>query len=187
MACIPLVALGLACGDGGNVGGIRKVYMIAENDLAPVSGDAGDPVYTTATNGIVDAIGIATGQKFVEIGTIVGRAGLKSNGVFNQQNGSAYNTQEFTLTLAGMTVENRAFVESVFTQPVVIVVRANGSTPQHYAAGLDGQLILSALEAGLGTAEGDLKGYKLTFTGFSEKQIPLVDNLIIPTILSPAS
>ena len=51
MACISLTALPLTCGAEGNMGGLEKVYMLAAKDLAPTTGTAGDPVFTTATNG----------------------------------------------------------------------------------------------------------------------------------------
>ncbi|SFW91351.1 hypothetical protein SAMN05661012_06768, partial [Chitinophaga sancti] len=51
----------------------------------------------------------------------------------------------------------------------------------------NGQMELSALEGGTGTAEADLIGHTLTFTGTDTKLIQQVDSSLIPTITAPAS
>lgn len=185
MACTSLVELPLSCGSEGNMGGVQKLYIIAHKDLAPASGVAGTPIYTTAVNGMIDDIGLVTAKYFVEVGLLKSVAGLKETGVFNEQTGSAYVTQEFTLTLAGITNENRVFVESVFNQPVAIIVQGRSETPKFYAAGLNGLFKISAMEGGTGTAEADLNGYTLTFSGLDTKPVRLVETALITDLLEP--
>lgn len=187
MSCISIEGLSLECGAEGNVGGIERVYMLAAKDLAPTTGTPGDPDYTFATTDVVNAIGVASGKNFVEIGLLKETAGLKETITVNDQTGSAFFNNEFSLTLAGITTENRDFVKSVLQQPVVVIVKTfKESTPQYLVTGLNRQLKLSAGEGGTGIARTDLSGYKLTFSGFSSKAIAIVDNTIMADLLSPA-
>jgi hypothetical protein len=179
MACASLVALPRACGAEGVLGGSEKLYMIAHKDLVVVSGTT---VYTTASNGTVNEIGLASGKTFVEIGLLKSTAGLNLEYTNNPQTGSSYFTNTLTTVLAGMSVENRAFVDSVKNQPVVALLKTR--TGKYFVTGLNGQFEVSAITGGTGVAEGDLNGYNLTFSGIDGFQPFLVDESIIDDLIT---
>jgi len=179
MACSSLTSLPRACGEG-VVGGLEKLYMIAFQDLAPVSGST--EVYSVSTDGIVNEVGLQSGKTFVEVGLLKSTAGLKEALTKNNQTGTSFLTQTFTLVLSNITTTNRTWVESVMDQPVAVLVKSR--TGKFFVAGLNGQFELSALESGTGTAEGDLMGYSLTFSGIDTKLVPQVDDTIITDIIA---
>lgn len=178
MACSSIVALPRVCGAEGVVAGLEELYMIAHTDLATVSGTTN---HTTASNGVVNDIGLDSAKKYVQIGLLKSTAGLNEALTKNAQTGTAFLTQTFTLVLSNLSTENKQFIESVMNQPVSILIKSR--TGKWFVAGLNGQFELSALEGGTGIAEGDLIGYTLTFTGLSTKMIPQVDESIITTLI----
>jgi hypothetical protein len=160
MACSSLVSLPITCGSEGIIAGVSKLYMVAVQDLKPVTGSA--LPYTLATNKIVSTIGLQTAKKFVEIGLIKNTSGINETGVFND-NGTNYSTISLTLQLLGITAENQAFVASVKGQEVAAI--ALDKSGVYYTIGLNGGLKVSALTGGLGVTDSDQKGYSLSFTG----------------------
>ena len=184
MSCSSLLALARECGADGNVGGLEKVYMIAFNDLKPVAGSLTNEVYTISTGGLVSEIGVVTAKEFVEVGLLRSTAGLNSEMTKEASTATRYFTDTFTLVIGGMGTDQATFVNSVLDQPVVVITKSR--TGKFFTAGLNGQLELSALTGGTGTAEGDLQGYTLTFTGISTKLPLQVDPTIIAGLLEPA-
>lgn len=184
MACASLTSLPRACGAEGNVAGLEKLYIISYADLDPSTGTAGDPIYTTAVGGMISDIGLKTGKTYVEIGLAKSTSGIKETLTKNDQNGVSFLTQEITLVLHGLSLENRAFINSVKNQPVSILVRSRMN--KWFVTGLNGQLELSAMEGGTGTAQEDLNGYTLTFSGIDAGLIPQVEQALIATLLPAA-
>lgn len=182
MACDSLVALSRACGSEGLVGGISQAYMIAFADCENV-GSSTD-IYTL-TGGVVSEIGVASGKSFVKVDLLPSSSGLTEELTKNTSTGNSYLTTTFTLVLADLNAANRGFISSVLNQNVVVVTKSR--TGKFYAAGLKGELELSALTGGLGIAEGDAVGHTLTFTGITSLLIPSVDPTLIPTLLIPAT
>jgi len=182
MACSSLVALARACGADGIMGGLEKLYMVAYADTAVPSGATDNKIYTLSAGGLVSAIGLATDKLFVEIGLLKSTAGLKETLTKDTTKGTAFFTQELTVVLSDLSTDNETFVSSVLNQPVVVVLKTR--TNKYYAAGLNGQMELSALDGGTGTAEGDLMGYNLTFSGISTILIPQVDSTIITDLIT---
>jgi hypothetical protein len=180
MACSSLVALARACGADGIMGGLEKLYMVAFADTVVPAGATDNNIYTLSAGGLISAIGLNTGKLFVEIGLLNSSAGLKETLTKDNTKGTAYFTQELTVVLSDLSTDNETFVTSVLRQPVVVVLKTR--TGNYYAAGLNGQLELSALDGGTGTADGDLIGYNLTFSGVSINLIPQVDSTIITTL-----
>jgi len=179
--CPSLVGLVRLCGADGVTAGLEKVYIIAFKDLAPVSGVAGTPIFTTATNGMISDIGLADDKNYVEIGLLKSTSGIDIKSTKNPQNGTAFYTVDFKIVLSDLTVENEAFVNSVFNQPVSIIAKTR--TNKFLVLGLNGQFEVSEVTAGTGTAEGDLVGYNISFSGLSGRLVPSVDPALIPTLL----
>ena len=178
MACSSLVALLRQCGSEGIIGGLEKLYMISYSDLAVVSGTS---IYTTATNGVVNDIGLASGKTFVEIGLLKSSSGLKESLVKENTKGISFFTQEFTLVLGDLTIENRNWVQAVLNQPVAAILKSR--TGKYFAVGLNGQFEISGVESGTGQSESDAFGYNMTFQGLSTSLIPQVDSSLVPDLI----
>lgn len=180
MACSSLVTLLRTCGDAANIAGVDKIYMIAFKDLvSPTTGTT--EVYTTAINGIINNIGLASGKTFVEIQTTRSSAGLSQKFTSDLQKGSSFFTDTFSLTLAGLSVENRAFILSILKQPVAVLIKAR--TGNYFATGLNGQLYAQSIDTGTGTVESDLAGYQIQLSGLSSIPVPLVDATIVSSLI----
>lgn len=147
--------------------------MLAYADLAS---------FTTATNGMVNAITLDASKTFVEVGHLKYSAETKETLSKSLENGTAFYTQTLSLGLADMTVENQTFVKSVLNQPVVALIKTKSGN--YFAYGLNGQLDLSGLEGGTGIKEEDKAGYTLTFTGIDTKLAPKVDSTIVAALLA---
>jgi hypothetical protein len=176
--CSSINALLKQCAPEGVVAGLEAFYIISYADLAPASGTAGSPTYATATNGLVSDIGLKDTKKFVEIALIRSTSGIEEEGKIDLPTNSQWFEQKATLVLSDLTVENRAFVMSVLSQPVAILTRTR--TGKYIVAGLNGLFQLSSVKTGTGLKEGDLTGYTLEFSGIDTKPVMQVD----PTIVS---
>lgn len=181
MACSSLVALPRVCSTDGIVGGLQELHMIAFADLAPVSGST--LTYAQAApGGIVNQIGLQATKKFIKIDILKSTSGLEEVMTKDYQKGSLFFTQKLNLILGGNTVINQAFIQSVLSQPVVIIVKSR--TGLYFVAGLTGQFELDSLTGGSGVAEADLNGFSLGFGGVSTTFAPMVDPTILSTIFA---
>ncbi|RZK46004.1 MAG: hypothetical protein EOO97_00065 [Pedobacter sp.] len=180
MSCISIAARPLACGAEGNMGGLQpKLYMISHQDLGTVSGTT---TYTTSSAGMVNAIGLDASKKYVEVGLLKNTASMAETMTKNQQTASLYFTQTLTMVLGGLSIENRTFIDSVKNQPVSVLIQTRSGS--WYVAGLNGLFELATVEGGTGTAEGDLNGYNLTFTGVDTDMMKLVDPTIVAGLIA---
>ncbi|MBN9295380.1 MAG: hypothetical protein J0I41_00145 [Filimonas sp.] len=181
MACTSLIALPRICGAEGLVAGLDNLYIISYGDLGPVTGAVNGEKYKIATNGMVNEIGLETGKKFVEVGLLRSSAGFDQKLTKNVSNGTSYFTQTLKVVLAGISIDNQKFIESVLNQPVAVITKLR--TGEYCFAGYNGRFELTEIEGGTGTAEGDNIGYTLTFTGIDAKVAPIVDETIISTLI----
>lgn len=182
MACNSITALPRACGTAGILAGVEELYMISYNDLVAATAAVAGEKYTRAVGGLINDIGVAVGKTFVKIGTLKSAVGLNSAMTKNAQNGTAYYKPTMSLALSDMSLDNESFVNNVMFQPVAVLVKAR--TGKWFATGLNGQFELSAAESGLGIAEGDDYGYKLTFEGLEVGPLMQVDPTIINGLIS---
>ncbi|WP_449439640.1 hypothetical protein [Pedobacter steynii] len=173
MACVSLTSLPLVCGDV-LMAGVQKLYIIANSDLTTISG----ATYTTATNGIINGINTVSGKTFVEVGVLKNTVGANQTGVFNE-NGTNYDTVELTVQLTDITPESETFVSSVRGREVSAILKS--ASGKYFSLGLKGGVKLSALTKGLGTADSDLIGYSLTFSGNDTLGIKLTDSAVALT------
>ncbi len=179
MACSSLVALPRACGSEGIVGGLEKMWVIAFQDLATVTGSTN--AYSTSVDGIVNHIALDATKKYVEIGLLKSSAGIEETLTKDSAKGTAFFTQTMTVVLAGLSIENKKFVEAVLNQPVSVLVKTK--TQKYFAAGLNGLFELSAATGGTGIQDADMQGHTLTFAGVDTKQILLVDDSIVSGLI----
>lgn len=179
MACASIVKLPNACGGDFLMAGSETLYMVAYKDTIP-AGTASTDRYV-ATNGIITAIGLTAGVKYVEIGTAKNTAGFTEE-LTKNDNGTGFITQTVSATILDITPANITFVESVANQPVSVIIKLN--TGKFVALGLNGKLELSALSGGGGVASGDTIGYALTFTGIDKSLVKLVNDSYVNSIIS---
>lgn len=178
MACTSLVSLQRACGAEGGMGGSEKLYMIAYNDLAVVTGTT---VYTTSGSGVVNDIGLASGKTFVEIEGLPKTTGFNFEHVKNTATNSDYFNNTLPIVLGDLSAENSAFVDSIRNQPVVALIKTR--TKKWFAIGLNGQFEESATTGGSGVGLDDLNGYNVTFSGADTLKPLQVDETIIAGLI----
>jgi hypothetical protein len=177
MACASLSALPRACGAEGGIGGLEKLYMIAFSDLSGVTS-----TYTVSSGGTISAIGIDSGKHFVEVGLLKSTSGIQSALTKDLTKGVAFWTSTLTLVLGGLSIENRAFVESVTNQPVAVIVKSR--TGKYFFTGGNSLMELKSADANTGIQEADLNGFTLTFEGVDSNLIRLVDDSIVPSLIA---
>ncbi len=173
MACNPILTYTTACNKA-TVAGVSQLFLIAYNDLAPVSGST--EVYSLAVNEMVDNIGLGTGStKFVKIGILPKAVAIKNGYTYDQSKGIADYSEELTLPVTNVSTESRKLLKTVASQPVVAIVKFVSGV--YVALGLNGQMHVTAAE---GAVSGTDNGYSITFTGIADDFSPIVD----PTIIS---
>lgn len=181
MSCTSLTALPRACGAKGIEAGLDKLYMVSYEDLAPATGATHGEVYVTATNGMVSAIGLDSGKKFVAIGLLKDTSDVSLKLTKDVTKGISYFTNTLKFVLSELTTENKTFVESVMNQPVAILFRSR--TGKYYFAGGNGRFELTAGEGGIGMKSDDLNGITLTFEGADSTMVSLVDDSIVSGLI----
>lgn len=173
MACVSLTAFLGQCGDS-TLAGTKKVYMISYNDLDKVSG--GTDVYTVSA-GVVNAIGLETGKKFVPVKFSPNSESTTAS-MTRAENGVISGTAGFTGNILGFNKESGNFVQSLLGQEIVILEQlGNGSWT---ALGLDGGFYMNEAT---GTHSGSESGYAVTFGGAIYSFPAEVDKTLVPTLI----
>jgi hypothetical protein len=179
MSCTSILNLIRSCDS--SIGGIDKLYIIAFKDLELID----DKVYTEGSNGVVNDIGLVIGKSFVEVSLLKNTTGLKETLQKDKVRGVSFYTQELSIVLSDLTVENLEFINSILNQPIALILKMKTGT--FLFVGFEGGLELRNLEYSTGIAEGDLNGFTLSFGGTSLVSARLVDSSIIPSLLSSTS
>ena len=176
MACDSLTALTLNCGDS-LMGGLYEMKIIAFGDLKKISGV--DEVYTLdSTTGMVDEIGVVTGKMFVDIALSPKASnGLATALVKDETKGYSYFSQTMTFQVRGVNKTNTEFITSVKDQPVAFIVKNRSGV--YLAAGLNGDMTMTAVDGGTGAVLEDGQNFALTFLGNSDEAALFVDPSII--------
>lgn len=180
MACISLTALPISCFAGIDAG-IQKVYAIAFKDLKAINTGTTE-VYSAATNGVVNTVGLVSGKTFVEIGLAKDASGVTEKLTKDIAKGVSFYTQSFTLRLNDLTIENATFIQAVTNQPVAVIYKTRQG--KYFIIGLNGLLEVTQSEGGTGTASADGSGFTLTFEGSSPTVAPFIDPTIIASLVA---
>lgn len=172
MACNSLEAFLPQC--GAVKAGIKDNFIIAFDDLAPLSGST--EAYSTSVNGIVNAIGLDSGKKFVKI------KNTKGTGAFTDTSATAENgvetiTHEYTLSIDSFSAENKKFTESLSGREVVLLTKLKSG--KYAALGLDGGFYLTG---SVMTVNGTDNSRALTFSGEALNLVPEVDATLIASL-----
>lgn len=183
MGCNTLVNLSRECNRVGTVGGVRFAYMLAFKDAFSNIEYNNDNIFTLSSGGLVIAINNL--EPFVKVEMLPFSGGLSENVVTNTQTGGKYFEHTFNMSIASLSVENKAWIDNVLGQPVIII--AADKNKKYHAIGLHGFTELTGVTGGTGTQAGDLNGYALTFAGTSLRTSYPVDPTLIPELINPVN
>jgi len=164
MACNSISAISKVCGVS-LIPGSEKLWMIAHQDLAVLSGTDTFTVGATAGGTVITGIGLSASKKFVDIGYLRDSASFTAEGTLSPQTGVAFSTNTLTFKLGDLSPENQAFLETVLTQPVAAILKLR--TGRYYALGLEGQFQMTAFTVASGAGPADETSYTLTFNEIS--------------------
>jgi hypothetical protein len=176
MACNTILSYTPSCGKSPVVG-VNQLFLIAYNDLKPVSGST--EVYSLGINDMVTEISLATGStKFAKIGILPKAVAVKNTYAFDPTKGTAEIGEELTLPVANVTNDSRKLLKSLTAQPVVAIIKF--STNVYVALGLNGMLNVTAAESNV---NGTDNGFTITFSGTGDDFAPIVDPTIVPALV----
>jgi len=163
--------------------GVSRLYAILYDDLTAIDGLN---IYTLSTlNGMVNAIGFANSNKFVQLGLLKNSTKLDQELKRNIANGTKYYQQSITTAIAEMNVANRAWVENAVGRPIVIIIRDLFNN--FFLIGQDGFMEITAITGGIGMAEGDMNGYAITFTAVGKRLVYKIDPSIVENLINGGS
>lgn len=172
MACNSLEAFLGQC--GAIKAGLKDHYVLAYDDLASLSGST-EP-YATSVNGVVNAIGLDSGKKFVKIKNTRG-TGQFTDTSATAENGVENITHEYTLSIDSFSAENKKFTESLVGRELVLLTKLKSG--KYAALGLDGGLYLSGSVL---TVNATDNSRALTFSGEALNYVPEVDATLIASL-----
>ncbi|WP_313511640.1 hypothetical protein [Sphingobacterium sp.] len=174
MACESLLAYVGKCGDS-ILAGTKNTYMIAYNDLDKIAGSTS--VYTLSA-GIVSAITLDTGKKFVKV-RFTPKTESTNETITRAENGVVTGNGTFSASILGFTKEGATFVKSLMGQEVVILQEL--ASGDFVASGLDGGYYMT--EA-VGQSTATESGYNVTFGGAIYGFSPTVDKTLVSSLIA---
>ena len=172
MACnsITLAGIGLGCKD--NMGGIKEVYLIKEDDITSI----------TVAEGAVSAITLAEGASFKTYKFRKGTSQFTSTMTTDEAAGTLSVQTDLALQFSKMETSKRLEIMAMCMESMKgIVLDSNG---KYWFLGYDFPISASAATGQTGTAFGDFGGYNVTLTDNSKEfpyEVPaaIIENLEI--------
>ena len=147
MSCNLTTGFTLGCND--SIGGVKKIYIGAFNQLTYTIG--GTPVEVTAGTGTV-----------YTYEPLKNSASATFNPTVSLENGTIFYTHSVSLSLKNITANKREEIESLAKARVGLFVELNSG--EILAFGTTNGMHMTAGTFQTGAAFGDLQGYQLTFT-----------------------
>lgn len=173
MACDNLTSILKSCSPGGNLGGVKAIYIAASED---VSG-------TTITNGIITAITMSGSAKFQKFEFNKNSANYVEDSPSDLTVGSTVVTQTITLTLAKRDAAKRAAI-AIATEGQrnlkVIVLDYNGI---YWLFGYENDVNITNVTGGSGSAKTDANAYVITLVGEESIYAPTITSDVIAPIV----
>lgn len=157
MACnsITLAGIGLGCKD--NMGGIKEVYLIKEDDIASI----------TVAEGAVSAITLAEGASFKTYKFRKGTSQFTSTMTTDEAAGTLSVQTDLALQFSKMETSKRLEIMAMCMDSMkAIVLDSNG---KYWLLGYDFPVTASAATGQTGTNFGDFGGYNVTLTDNSKE------------------
>lgn len=157
MACnsITLAGIGLGCKD--NMGGIKEVYLIKEDDFASV----------TVAEGQISEITLAEGASFKTYKFRKGTSQFTSTMTTDEAAGTLSVQTDLALQFSKMETAKRLEIMAMCMDSMkAIVLDSNG---KYWLLGYDFPVTASAATGQTGTNFGDFGGYNVTLTDNSKE------------------
>lgn len=157
MACnsIALSGIGLGCKD--NMGGIKEVYLIKEEDITTV----------TASEGQISALTLNEGASFKTYKFRKGTSQFTSTMTSDEAAGTLSVQTDLALQFSKMETSKRLEIMAMCMESMkAIVLDANG---KYWFLGYDFPVTASAATGQTGTNFGDFGGYNVTLTDNSKE------------------
>lgn len=157
MACnsITLAGIGLGCKD--NMGGIKEVYLIKEDDIASI----------TVAEGAVSAITLTEGASFKTYKFRKGTSQFTSTMTTDEAAGTLSVQTDLALQFSKMETSKRLEIMAMCMDSMkAIVLDSNG---KYWLLGYDFPVTASAATGQTGTNFGDFGGYNVTLTDNSKE------------------
>lgn len=157
MACnsITLAGIGLGCKD--NMGGIKEVYLIKEDDITSI----------TVAEGAVSAITLAEGASFKTYKFRKGTSQFTSTMTTDEAAGTLSVQTDLALQFSKMETSKRLEIMAMCMDSMkAIVLDSNG---KYWLLGYDFPVTASAATGQTGTNFGDFGGYNVTLTDNSKE------------------
>lgn len=158
MACssITLKGIGLGCKD--NMGGIKEVYLIKEDDVT---------VTLDVAKAEVASIEVADGASFKTYKFRKGTSSMTSTMSTDEAAGTMSVQTDLALQFSKMETGKRLEIQAMCMDSLKgIVLDSNG---RYWLLGYDFPITASAATANSGTAFGDFSGYNVTLTDNSKE------------------
>ena len=170
MSCSQTLA-GIARDCGANIGGIKRVLLANQSDVATI----------TVASDEVTTITMDTGKKFKEYLFRPGTGSMSSNYQVSAENGVVYVQTDLVMVFNRMETTKRVEVVALAQADLYAIVEdMNG---KFWLLGYDEPVILSAGDGLTGTARTDRNGYSVTLQDNSKKLPMEVKESIISGIL----
>lgn len=172
MPCAQLTEILKGCDN--NLGGIRKFYITAKDNIIGTTQDA---------NGVIDAISLVAATTFVEYEFTKNSSNYVEEGSFSLENGSTYYSVTTTLSIPRREQAKRnsiMLIAAGHQDLAIIILDQNGL---YWYQGLVNGANLTAQGEGSGTAKADGSKYSLTFLSEEPEMMREVDPAIIAGLL----
>ena len=173
MSCALTQGYVIDCRSG--MGGIKEVYLMAKQDVASITEEAG----------VVSAITKDSGKRFYKYELEKATASLTENFNISVQNGTQFFSPELNIVLNKLQANTRNEILLLSKNSLVAVVKDNNG--KYWFVGKERGIELTAGNAATGVAEGDRGGYTLTFTGAEPELAPEVSASVISTLETAGS
>ena len=157
MACnsITLAGIGLGCKD--NMGGIKEVYLIKEDDITSI----------TVAEGAVSAITLAEGASFKTYKFRKGTSQFTSTMTTDEAAGTLSVQTDLALQFSKMETSKRLEIMAMCMDSMKAIVL--DSNDKYWLLGYDFPVTASAATGQTGTNFGDFGGYNVTLTDNSKE------------------
>ena len=155
-----------------SMGGIVEAHAINKEYLEEI----------TASEGIVSAITLASGEKFKSYYFNRNTGSMTSNYTLDPATGVRFVTTDLVLQFNRMETAKRVEVTALAQNELALIVKdANG---KYWLLGKDEPVMATAGEGVTGTARGDRNGYGITLQDTSLEMPYEVDAALVATLLA---
>lgn len=175
--CANLLTQGIDVLCENNAGGVLEILVADACQMVD---------FVEVSEGLINSITMESGSQFYTIETQRLTANFEENETNNFDNGSKYFDQILNLVVARRDVSRRNAISSLGAGQKDLIFLVKDSNGTWWAMGFNEGLKLATTTGGTGTKKEDLNGFTIQFTGQDSLMMYVVDESIIPALLTPA-